>query len=378
LQHEWRARLQGTRPSGALSVYALAHGTVDAVCVGALWAAYHGGSLSSGTAWSAFFLYNLLAFAVQPIVGVSADRFGGARGFAAAGALATATGLGIAALPHAAFAAVAVLGLGNAAFHVGGGVLSLKAAPGRATPLGLFVAPGAAGVVAGTLVGRAGGPVWIFALALLPLAAAVLALPAPAFPAARARSRRAGDVSRAGPAGIELIVLLVLLVIAVRAYAGAALVLPWKSDMRLLAALTTGVVLGKALGGVLADRFGWRVVGVSALVLSIPLLALGPASASAGIAGTLLFNMTMPITLVAVAHALPGHYGFAFGLTCLALFAGSAPVLIGGPGMSTLTLVLAALVAAAALWIGLGRLLPRPATVRRELKAGADVGEVLE
>jgi MFS transporter, FSR family, fosmidomycin resistance protein len=378
LPDEWRVRIKGSRPSVALSAYALAHGAVDAVCVGALWTAYHGGLLSSRTAWSAFFLYNLLAFAVQPVIGMSADRFGRARGFAAGGAVATAAGLGIAALPHAVFVAVAVLGLGNAAFHVGGGVLSLKAAPGRATPLGVFVAPGAAGVVAGTLVGRAGGPVWIFALALLPLAATMLALPAPAF-RRRARSRRAGgDAPQTGAAGIELVVLLLLFVIAVRAYAGAALVLPWKSDMRLLAALTAGVVLGKALGGVLADRFGWRLVGVSALLLSIPLLALGPATAAAGIAGTLLFNMTMPITLVAVARALPGHYGFAFGLTCLALFLGSAPVLIGGPGISAATLVFAALVAAGALWMGLGRLLANPAAHRPRIKAGATAGEVLE
>ena len=374
----WPARIQGVRPSVALSAYALEHGAVDAVCVGALWAAYHGGSLSPRAAWSSFFLYNLLAFAVQPVIGMSADRFGRARGLAAAGAVATAAGLGIAALPHATFAAVAVLGLGNAAFHVGGGVLSLKAAPGRATPLGLFVAPGAAGVVAGTLVGRAGGPVWIFALALLPLAMATLALPAPAFAAARTGSRRAGDGPRAGAAGIELIVLLLLFVIAVRAYAGTALVLPWKSDMRLLVALTTGVVFGKALGGVLADRFGWRSVGVSALLISIPLLALGPSSAAAGIVGTFVFNMTMPITLVAVAHTLHGHEGFAFGLTCLALFVGSAPVLIGGPGMSAATLVPAALVAAGALWIGLGRLLPGPAIRGRTLKSPVVLEEGLK
>jgi FSR family fosmidomycin resistance protein-like MFS transporter len=366
------------RASGALSVYALAHGAVDATCVGALWAAYHGGSLSSRAAWSAFFLYNLLAFAVQPLIGLSVDRFGRALTLAAAGALATAAGLGMAALPHAAFLGVAVLGLGNAAFHVGGGVMSLKAAPGRATPLGVFVAPGAAGVVAGTLVGRAGGPVWLFAVALLPLAAATLVLPAPVFAANPSSSRSGSDVSAAAATGLELIVLLLLFVIAVRAYAGMALVLPWKSHLPLLAFLTTGVVLGKGLGGVLADRFGWRAVAVSALLLSIPLLALGPTSAAAGVAGSFLFNMTMPITLVAVAHALHGHDGFAFGLTCLALFVGSAPVIIGGPGMSAPTLVVLALVAAGALWIGLGRLLPRPIARRPKLNAGTAVEEVLE
>jgi len=376
VQH--RAVEASVRASGALGLYAVAHGAVDAACVGTLWSAYYSGVLSSRAAWSAFFLYNLLAFAVQPLIGLGADRLGGGRTVAAAGALVTAAAVAVAALPQAVFAAIAIMGLGNSVFHVGGGVVSLKAAPGRATPLGVFVAPGAAGVLAGTLVGRAGGPVWLFALALLPLAIGVLALPAPQFAGARTPARPAGAAARPAGASVEVIVLLLLLVIAVRAYVGMAVVLPWKSDMSLLAALTTGVVLGKALGGVLADRFGWRVVGVSALLLSIPLLALGPSSASAGIAGAFIFNMTMPITLVAVAHALRGHEGFAFGLTCLALFAGSAPVLVGGPGMSAATLVLAALVAAAALWVALGRLLPQPAFRRARLKAPAAVKQGLE
>jgi MFS transporter, FSR family, fosmidomycin resistance protein len=377
----------GARASGTLALYAMAHGAVDAACVGALWSAYHAGALGSHAAWSAFFLYNLLAFAVQPMIGLGADHFRVARSLAAGGALAITVAVGVARIPGVVFPAVAVLGLGNAVFHVGGGVLSLKAAPGRATPLGVFVAPGAAGVVAGTLVGRAGGPVWLFALALVPLAAGVLLLPAPRFFGASSQTaspREAGaGTSLAGAAaraasGTELIVLLLLFVVAVRAYVGMAVVLPWKSDAELLAGLTTGVVLGKALGGVLADRFGWRWVGVSALLLSIPLLALGPSSAAAGIIGTFIFNMTMPITLVAVAHALQGHDGFAFGLTCLALFVGSAPVLIAGPGMSAATLVLAALVAAGALWAGLGRLLPGVATGGPTLKAPAALREGLE
>ena len=382
---------------GTLALYAAAHGAVDAACVGTLWSAYHAGALSSHAAWSAFFLYNLLAFAVQPLLGLGADHYRVSRSLAAGGALVVAAAVGLAWIPGTVFAAVAVVGLGNAFFHVGGGVISLKAAPGRATPLGVFVAPGAAGVVAGTLVGRAGGPVWLFALALVPLAAGVLALPAPRFAGASSRDgdsssrpagarerpagtgpRLAGTATREAGGGIELIVLLLLFVVAARAWVGMAVVLPWKSDAWLLAGLTTGVVLGKALGGVLADRFGWRSVGVSALLVSIPLLALGPASAAAGITGTFVFNMTMPITLVAVAHALPGHEGFAFGLTCLALFVGSAPVLIAGPGMSAATLVPAALVAAAALWVGLGRLLPRPVARRLGLAPAAAVEEGLE
>ena len=152
------------------------------------------------------------------------------------------------------------------------------------------------------------------------------------------------------------VVALLLVVVGVRAFVGLTLVLPWKSDLILLAALTAAVVTGKAAGGLLADRLGWRRVAVTALVASLPLLALGASSPVAGIAGVLLFNMTMPVTLAAVAAVLPrGNEGFAFGLTCLALFCGSAPSLMGWP-LASAPWLLAALIlpAAAALWFALG------------------------
>ena len=47
--------------------------------------------------------------------------------------------------------------------------------------------------------------------------------------------------------------------------------------------------------------------------------------------GLLLFQTTMPVTLVAVARALPrGARGVAFGLPCLALVLGSLPGLTPG------------------------------------------------
>jgi hypothetical protein len=43
------------------------------------------------------------------------------------------------------------------------------------------------------------------------------------------------------------------------------------------------------------------------------------------------FNMTMPVTLVAVADQIPDYPGFAFGLASLALAVGAFPVLAGAP-----------------------------------------------
>lgn len=340
---------------GVVSMYACTHAAVDAGCAVLLWSAFRDGRLTASMAWSAFLIYNLLAFAVQPLVGLAADRFRLGRGAAVAGALLTAAALALAFVPGAVWHAVAVAGVGNAVFHIGGGIVSLRAAARRAGPAGVFVAPGAAGLAAGIVAGKAGGPAWPFAVALLALAVVLATLRPPVLPSAPAGDRREPLPAPLTAAGVTAL-LLVLAVVGVRSFVGMTLVLPWKAEPALLAALTAAVVAGKAGGGLLADRFGWRPVAVTALLVSLPLLALGAALPAAGIAGSLALNMTMPVTLAAVAALLPrGSEGFAFGLTCLALFAGAAPAL-GGLRVAVSPLELAALVlpATAALWFTLG------------------------
>ena len=79
----------------------------------------------------------------------------------------------------------------------------------------------------------------------------------------------------------------------------------------------------------MADKFGWIRVAVGALVLSIPFLVFGANIPYLAIVGMFLFNITMPITLVAISNILPGRPGFAFGLTCLALILGALPAFSG-------------------------------------------------
>ncbi len=45
----------------------------------------------------------------------------------------------------------------------------------------------------------------------------------------------------------------------------------------------------------------------------------------AGVAALFLFNMTMPLTLWAMAKSFPGAKGFSFGLLTFALFIGFVP-----------------------------------------------------
>ena len=357
----------GRRAWTALALAAAQHAAVDAACGVLLWGAVRNGRLGAASAWAAFLIYNLLAFAVQPLLGLAVDRGSWARASAVTGAALTAAGLMAAVWPGALTPAIVAAGLGNALFHVGGGILSLRLEPGRATAPGLFVAPGAAGVTAGILAGRAGTPAWPFVAATALLGAALWLIWPALGHATRSGRRTHATAARLNPAahqalpladsprsGFAITIALLLLVVALRSFVGLDLVMPWKSDVMLLALLTAAVVLGKAGGGVAADRFGWRPVACGALVVSVPLLAVGAASPWAGIAGVLVFNMTMPVTLAATARLLPGQEGFAFGLTCLALFCGALPVLAGWASpLGATALAVACAAAAVALWAAL-------------------------
>ncbi len=328
-----------------ITAYSLAHALVDAACAAVLFAmlaARRGDALNLA---GIVLIYDVIAFSTQPVFGLLVDRFKSPAYAAAAGILLVAASTLMLPLP---LLAAVTAGIGNAVFHVGGGFVSLNLQPGKAALPGIFVAPGALGLTLGILIGKSGGFVaWPFILLLLAAAALILALPRPEVPAERPL-----------PADLrwfEAVIVLLLVSVIIRSLVGQGLVLPWKSDPALLLALTGAVVLGKALGGLLADRFGWGAVALTGLAVSAPLLAFFAPLPALAIAGTFLFNLSMPVTLAGLAGMLPGKSGFAFGLTTLALIAGALPAFtplrtwIGGAGF----VFVAILVSLAALFAGL-------------------------
>ncbi len=320
-------RGEGLRLS--LGVAALTHAAVDAACAVLLFGAVTAARITPAGILPAFLGYGLLAFGTQPVIGFVADRSGSYRHIAAAGAAMALVAPLVALTPGAIVPAVLLAGLGNAAFHVGAGAFSLKVTPGRALAPGLFVAPGAAGLAIGTVAGRAGASPWPFVLVLAVLTTMLVAtLRMPEARAVFVQTPGARAPVRPAP-GVEYLLLLVLLVVTVRSFVGTAVVYPWRTEPWMLVVITMAVVSGKALGGALADRFGRLAVGATTLLIAAPLLVAGAAWPLLGIAGLLAFNVTMPITLVAIADVMPKYPGSAFGLTCVALITGAFPALIG-------------------------------------------------
>lgn len=294
-----------------LTVYSTCHFLVDLSCALVLL----GRATRDGDALVLLLFYNFLAFAVQMPLGLLADRAGRPHLFAAGGCLLAALAW---LLPGMAAAVSA--GLGNALFHVGGGVDTLHREGGKFGALGIFVSPGALGITLGTLwAAHAAALALPVALALVVLGAAILSFCAVRLPTG-------APLSTAAAPKLTGVLALLFLVVLLRSYAGGVLAFPWKGEF--LLPLTLCVAGGKALGGLLADRFGLKRVTAASLLLGGGLFLLSDHPA-AGLAAMLLFNMTMPLTLGLAARLLPGGRGFAFGLCTFALFLGFLPPFLG-------------------------------------------------
>ena len=319
-----------------LALYGLAHFWVDLSCAALLL-----GTLSGeGDFQRQLLVYNFCAFALQMPLGVFADWRGRPAALGAAGCVLTAAAYLV---PPPLRAVTA--GVGNALFHLGGGVEAL--ASEKAGDLGVFVSPGALGIFLGTLWGRGTAA----GLRVLPLGLLVLA---------GALVRRAGGALSAPPEAAEAApvrwraLIPLFLVVVLRSYMGMNQAFPWKADWAL--ALTAALVLGKAAGGFAMDALGPRKASAASLGLAAALY-LASALPLPGVLAVFLFNMTMPVTLWAAARALPGQRGFAFGLLTFALFVGFLPSFLGWPGLPGGAAGYAAVSVAslALLWLPLGK-----------------------
>lgn len=301
-----------------LAVYGITHFVVDAVCAGVVFSIFKNQIVDVKQFFILVVLYNVLAFGLQFIFGFISDYFKSPRTIALLGCILT----GLSALTFMYYPIITILlvGFGNAMFHVGGGSISLNLTPKKAFAPGIYVAPGAFGILLGTLLGKGGQFIaWPFILGLIALSILMFIIKKPEMNYEKEKNK----IHKYNY--FEIILFFVFLSITIRSLVGMVLVFPWKSDVNLLIILTTAVVLGKGLGGILADKFGWIRIAVGALILSIPFLIFGANIPALAIIGMFLFNITMPITLVAISNIMPSRPGFAFGITCLALILGALP-----------------------------------------------------
>ncbi len=344
----------------------LVHAATDLVTITTLFRATGLDAVGSGTVFAWVLAYDALAFAGQPLIGLAADRMRPGRvllgGLAVVGA-----GLGAAGLAgaHSGLGLTAVLlaALGNAVAHLGAGAVVLRADLTRAAPAGLLVAPGAVGLGLGLWFGRSSsiGPLWWVAVPLVAAAALVVRLDRAGAldPAHRwwRPSGWTGERLHTVPAGTAAAAaaLLLLTSVAIRSLVGSSAARGYPPGPWLAVGIPAVAFAGKALGGLLADRVGWLRTTVGALLVSAPLIAVRHDGPALLLVGLLVFQLTMPVTLVAIGRLLPARPATAFGLPCAALLVGSLPASFawGAQLCSRPMLGAWAVLSAAAAWGGL-------------------------
>lgn len=307
-----------------IGIYSALHFCVDFLCAVSMFGSFI--QSESGYLW--ILIYNFCAFALQMPFGILLDNCGGkGRKYPASVYMVF---LGTAFTVLGMFTNPVILGIGNAMFHVGGGVGTIRedeAGGYHGAGLGVFVAPGALGLYIGTLSSKSG---WYAQCQLAGIVSAgilILILV------------RGGQESRYSPGEIQKnkktfkgkapwLWLICFAVVVVRSYIGMAVTFPWKTTLTAGVVCTAAVVTGKIAGGFLASKIGVAKAAGYSLALAAVMYALSDIEA-AGVLALFFFNMSMPMTLYLLVRECPKAAGFAFGLLTFGLFLGFLPVYLG-------------------------------------------------
>ena len=340
--------------------FALCHFVVDFACVSTMLCAVsrvlgESGQDSLEFVALSILLHDIVAFTLQLPVGIVLDKldknsYAALLSYALVGA-----GVLISLFPVALleWLAVLLLAVGNALFHSAGGLIVLNISQKHAGPSGIFIATGAIGVFLGTQSAQMERLQIAFSLLVLLFLCALITL------VVQKVNKKYWNVHNVAfdipkfSSNTLLAIALLTLVVALRSYAGMVMAFPWKSQMLLLVLSILGVFAGKALGGMVADRIGFRTTAIFSLIAAATLFAPSWEVPVMGLLGVFFFNFTMSITLASLANILPNAKGTAFGLASFSLAVGALPALLGFRVEHPVMLSVISLVSALALGVGL-------------------------
>jgi len=319
------------------------HAVVDASCAATVYAEVAASRFDTTMLLPTILAYNMLAFGLQWLIGIVADRRQAYGAAYVAGLWFLAVGVLTPSLMG-----IALIGIGNAAFHVGAGATVLRSSSGRATESGLFVGPGAIGVVAGIWLGLHSSE-WRWPAVILLVLASVWV---PRSPSCTVPTGPVEPSRSLAPLALAAMALLLLGSVAARSLMGGLLAECWSKNPAWAGfALGGAAAVGKSIGGLCCDRFGWRRMTGLALLLAAGLATGAPDRPELAIVAMLAVQFTMPATLAAMYAILPGRPGLAFGLPCLALLLGALPGLSGLVEAATLTPMIAPLALVSAIML---------------------------
>ncbi|MBR6351548.1 MAG: hypothetical protein IKR93_04430 [Firmicutes bacterium] len=276
--------------------------------------------------WIIFLLYDMLAFVPQAMIGYVSDKHRKLP-LGLIGLVLLAAGLLLSEHVQSPFVSLVVLCLGNCCTHVSGAEVTLRSSKGRLSHSAIFVSGGSFGVITGQLLAKTSLASW--PLLILAATAVPFVICARMFleDADGGLEKNCAEFNYSKEdLGALAVIFMVVFIIIVRGYMGYGIPTSWKKTVWQTVLLFVTMGIGKAAGGILADRFGVRRVAVASALLALPFLILGDRLIVVSLTGVMFFSMTMSVTLALLVSVFPNHPGLAFGLTTIGLFLGTAPV----------------------------------------------------
>ena len=340
--------------------YALCHFVVDFACVSTMLCAVsrvlgESGQGSMEVVALSILLYDIVAFTLQLPIGIALDQLDKNSHAALLSYALVGAGVILSLVPIALleWPAILLLAIGNALFHSAGGLSVLNISQKHAGPSGIFIATGAIGVFLGTQSAQMGRLQIAFSLLVLLFLCALITL---VVQKVNKKYWNVHNVSFDIPrlsSNTLLAIALLSFVVALRSYVGMVMAFPWKSEMLLLVLSILGVFAGKALGGMVADRIGFRTTAIFSLIAAATLFVPSWEMPLMGLLAVFFFNFTMAITLASLSNILHEAKGTAFGLASFSLAIGALPALLGLRLEHPLVLSAMSLISALALGVSL-------------------------
>ena len=309
----------------------LLHFLVDGLCACGLMLMSR--QIASDTeAYGMIVLYDVLAFATQPLTGRWIDADGVSPRWLKLSAVLLTAGSVVSSLSPSHTILISVpgaflLGLGNSFFHVYGGKYVAVATRNDIRQMGVFVSTGAVGLSLGL---GFSSPALLAALLLAFLLLSFVHL-------RHAYGQRLAIVGMSSPlkpasaptlsSVPALFLFCLMLVVAGRAFIGESVpslrFSPHSVSAPLLMVMVSILVMaGKAAGGFLSRWWGVRHVFFVSMLLSGTTFLMCPWHDGFVLLTLFLINLSMPCTLYWATKAVPGREGWGFGLLAMALLPG--------------------------------------------------------
>lgn len=292
-----------------------------------------------------YLLYNVLAFAGQPLAGFVCDRFGGMRGWFGLGGVLSAGSLLVAGWNPVL--AVVCSGLASAFYHSAGGALAWELGGRRTLAAALFSAPGVVGLALGLGSGGwlshgqrlIGGGGLLLAVAALAVVLRGVEGEGKIFDGKKTRGF--------GLMG-SVVGWLIIIAIAARSFA-------WSAGQQAIfpadyaVGLAVAAAVGKAMAGMLADRVGAGRIAVLALGAAAGFMVGGKADARWFFPAVVALQAATGPMMTLIFKEWPRYPALASGLAQgLAIALGAVPLFVmSSLGSAQVGLVAAALVTAA-------------------------------